>query len=173
MRLTTKGRYAVTAMLDLALNNNQGPITLADISQRQGISLSYLEQLFSRLRRQGLVVSTRGPGGGYRLGRLADEIVIAEIISAVDENVDATKCKGLKNCNDSRACLTHQLWTDLSDEIREFLDGITLAQVLEKRPNEVSKEVARQEKAQTRTTRRSEPRRSEPRRSEGRRAARR
>jgi len=161
-------------MLDLALNNNQGPITLADISQRQGISLSYLEQLFSRLRRQGLVVSTRGPGGGYRLGRLADEIVIAEIISAVDENVDATKCKGLKNCNDSRACLTHQLWTDLSDEIREFLDGITLAQVLEKRPNEVSKEVARQEKAQTRTTRRSDQtRRSEPRRSEGRRAARR
>ena len=143
MRLTTKGRYAVTAMLDLALNKNQGPITLSDISQRQGISLSYLEQLFSRLRRQGLVDSTRGPGGGYRLNRAAEEIAIAEVISAVDENVDATKCKGLKNCHDSRACLTHQLWTDLSDEIREFLDGISLAQVLDKRPQEVSKEVAR------------------------------
>lgn len=143
MRLTTKGRYAVTAMLDLALNINQGPITLSDISQRQGISLSYLEQLFSRLRRQGLVDSTRGPGGGYRLNRAPEEIAIAEVISAVDENVDATKCKGLKNCHDSRACLTHQLWADLSEEIRDFLDGISLAQVLDKRPQEVSKEVAR------------------------------
>jgi Rrf2 family iron-sulfur cluster assembly transcriptional regulator len=96
MKLTTKGRYAVTAMLDLAINHNQGPITLADISQRQGISLSYLEQLFSRLRRQGLVDSTRGPGGGYRLSRNADEIAIADVISAVDETVDATRCRGQK-----------------------------------------------------------------------------
>ena len=145
MRLTTKGRYAVTAMLDLAINHNQGPITLADISQRQGISLSYLEQLFSRLRKQGLVDSTRGPGGGYRLSRSADAIVVADVITAVDESVDATKCKGQKNCHDSRACLTHQLWTDLSGQIRDFLSEITLAQVLENRSQEVSKEVARQE----------------------------
>ena len=145
MRLTTKGRYAVTAMLDLAINHNQGPITLADISRRQGISLSYLEQLFSRLRKRGLVDSTRGPGGGYRLSRSADAIVIADVIAAVDESVDATKCKGQKNCHDSRACLTHQLWTDLSGQIRDFLSEITLAQVLEKRSQEVSKEVARQE----------------------------
>jgi Rrf2 family iron-sulfur cluster assembly transcriptional regulator len=132
-------------MLDLAINHNQGPITLADISQRQGISLSYLEQLFSRLRKQGLVDSTRGPGGGYRLSRSADAIVVADVITAVDESVDATKCKGQKNCHDSRACLTHQLWTDLSGQIRDFLSEITLAQVLENRSQEVSKEVARQE----------------------------
>ena len=168
MRLTNKGQYAVTAMLDLALNHNQGPVTLAVISQRQGISLSYLEQLFSRLRKQGLVNSTRGPGGGYRLGRLADEIVISEVISAVDETVDGFKSKGLKK--DSSAILTHQLWTDLSEDIRELLEGITLAQLLEKRPVEVSKEVARQKKAQSTG---SEDRRSETRRSEGRRATRR
>ncbi len=144
MKLTTKGRYAVTAMLDLAINCDRGPITLADISQRQGISLSYLEQLFSRLRRRGLVDSTRGPGGGYRLSRAAEAIAVADVISAVDETVDATRCKGLKNCNDTRACLTHQLWTDLSDQIHDFLDDISLAQVLDKRPHEVSKEIARQ-----------------------------
>ncbi len=143
MRLTTKGRYAVTAMLDLAINRDRGPITLADISQRQGISLSYLEQLFSRLRKRGLVDSTRGPGGGYRLSRSADAIAVADVISAVDETVDATRCKGQQNCQDTRACLTHQLWSDLSGQIRDFLDGITLAQVLDKRPHEVSKEVAR------------------------------
>jgi len=146
MRLTTKGRYAVTAMLDLAINHNQGPITLADISERQGISLSYLEQLFSRLRRQGLVDSTRGPGGGYRLSRSANSIAVAEVIEAVDETVDATRCKGKQNCHDDHACLTHQLWTDLSDLIRDFLNEITLAQVLEKRFQEVSKEVARQDR---------------------------
>lgn len=145
MRLTTKGRYAVTAMLDLAINRDQGSITLADISQRQGISLSYLEQLFSRLRKRGLVDSTRGPGGGYRLSRSADAIAIADVISAVDETVDATRCKGLKNCHDSRACLTHQLWSDLSEQIRDFLGSITLADVLEKRPQEVSKEAAKHE----------------------------
>lgn len=151
MKLTTKGRYAVTAMLDLAINRDQGPITLADISQRQGISLSYLEQLFSRLRRRGLVDSTRGPGGGYRLSRAAEAIAVAEVISAVDETVDATRCKGSKNCgDDTRACLTHQLWTDLSDQIREFLDDISLAQVLAKRPQEVSDEVAANQTPNTR-----------------------
>lgn len=140
MRLTTKGRYAVTAMLDLAINRGQEPITLADISQRQGISLSYLEQLFSKLRKHGLVNSARGPGGGYRLSRPADTIAIAEVIAAVDETVDATRCKGQQNCQDARACLTHQLWTDLSEQIREFLSGITLAQVVEKRAHEVYKE---------------------------------
>jgi Rrf2 family iron-sulfur cluster assembly transcriptional regulator len=152
MRLTTKGRYAVTAMLDLAINRDQGPITLADISQRQGISLSYLEQLFSRLRKKGLVDSARGPGGGYRLSRPAEAIAIAEVIAAVDETVDATRCKGLKNCHDSRACLTHQLWSDLSEQIREFLQGISLAHVLEKRPQEVSKEAARHEYTSSRRT---------------------
>jgi Rrf2 family iron-sulfur cluster assembly transcriptional regulator len=146
MKLTTKGRYAVTAMLDLAINRDHGPITLSDISQRQGISLSYLEQLFSRLRKRGLVDSTRGPGGGYRLSRAAEAIAVAEVISAVDESVDATKCKGQKNCgDDSRACLTHQLWSDLSTQIHDFLGSISLAEVLKKRPDEVSEEITRQE----------------------------
>jgi Rrf2 family iron-sulfur cluster assembly transcriptional regulator len=138
MRLTTKGRYAVTAMLDLAIHHDHGPITLADISQRQGISLSYLEQLFSKLRKNGLVDSARGPGGGYRLSRGSDLITVAEVIMAVDENVDATRCKGMKNCQDDHACLTHELWTDLSHEIRNFLSSITLAQVVEKRAKEVA-----------------------------------
>jgi Rrf2 family iron-sulfur cluster assembly transcriptional regulator len=125
-------------MLDLAINRGQEPITLADISQRQGISLSYLEQLFSKLRKHNLVSSARGPGGGYRLSRAAETIAIAEIIVAVDETVDATRCKGQQNCHDARACLTHQLWTDLSGQIREFLNGITLAQVVEKRAKEVN-----------------------------------
>jgi Rrf2 family transcriptional regulator, iron-sulfur cluster assembly transcription factor len=145
MRLTTKGRYAVTAMLDLAINRGQEPITLADISQRQGISLSYLEQLFSKLRKHGLVSSARGPGGGYRLSRGAETIAIADVIAAVDESVDATRCKGLQNCHDARACLTHQLWTDLSEQIREFLSGITLAQVVEKRAKEVNEAALRPE----------------------------
>ncbi|MGH8246367.1 MAG: Rrf2 family transcriptional regulator, partial [Gammaproteobacteria bacterium] len=107
MRLTTKGRYAVTAMLDLALHRKQGPINLAEISARQGISLSYLEQLFARLRRQGLVASARGPGGGYLLGRGTSEISISDVIGAVDESVDATRCGGRKNCQDHELCLTH------------------------------------------------------------------
>lgn len=126
MRLTTKGRYAVTAMLDLALHADSAPITLADISQRQGISLSYLEQLFSRLRKQGLVNSTRGPGGGYRLGRGADSINVADVISAVDESVDATRCGGMQNCQGDQRCLTHELWCELSDQIYQFLQGISL-----------------------------------------------
>ncbi|MCK9529928.1 MAG: Fe-S cluster assembly transcriptional regulator IscR [Gammaproteobacteria bacterium] len=132
MRLTTKGRYAVTAMLDLALHYSQGPITLADISQRQGISLSYLEQLFSKLRKNGLVDSARGPGGGYRLSREASDICIADVITAVDEKVDAMRCGGKGNCQDNGKCLTHELWCDLSNQIYEFLKGINLAQLVDR-----------------------------------------
>jgi Rrf2 family iron-sulfur cluster assembly transcriptional regulator len=130
MRLTTKGRYAVTAMLDLALNANKGPISLADISRRQEISLSYLEQLFSKLRQQALVSSVRGPGGGYRLSRAADTICVAEIIDAVNESIDVTSCGGSGNCNHGQVCLTHYLWCDLSDQIHGFLTGITLASLV-------------------------------------------
>ena len=133
MRLTTKGRYAVTAMLDLALHHDQGPVTLADIARRQGISLSYLEQLFSQLRRRGLVQSTRGPGGGYRLGRGAEEIAVVDVIGAVDESVDATRCGGMENCQGEARCLTHDLWHDLSRQIHDFLSGIDLAQLVERR----------------------------------------
>ncbi|WP_438970446.1 Rrf2 family transcriptional regulator [Methylophaga sp.] len=130
MRLTTKGRYAVTAMLDLSLNYGSGAITLADISERQGISLSYLEQLFARLRKQGLVSSSRGPGGGYRLSRTAENITVLDVISAVDEKVDSTQCEGRKNCHSDEKCLSHELWQSLSDQIRVYLDGITLAAVV-------------------------------------------
>ncbi len=147
MRLTTKGRYAVTAMLDLALHYAEGPITLADISQRQGISLSYLEQLFSKLRKQGLVDSTRGPGGGYRLSRPADEIAVADVITAVDEKVETTRCGGLSNCQDEQQCLTHELWTELSRQIHSFLMGISLGQLVERQG--VQKVAARQERDQT------------------------
>jgi Rrf2 family iron-sulfur cluster assembly transcriptional regulator len=146
MRLTTKGRYAVTAMLDLALHYKDGPITLADISQRQGISLSYLEQLFSKLRKNGLVDSTRGPGGGYRLSRGANDIAVADVITAVDEKLETTRCGGLGNCQDDKQCLTHELWTELSDRIHDFLLGISLGQLVER---EGIKEVAaRQESEQ-------------------------
>ena len=133
MRLTTKGRYAVTAMLDLAIHDQSGPVALADIAQRQGISLSYLEQLFAQLRRRGLVNSTRGPGGGYRLGRGPEAIAIADVIRAVDESVDATRCGGKENCQGQERCLTHDLWEDLSQQIYEFLDRIHLAQLVAKR----------------------------------------
>lgn len=130
MRLTTKGRYAVTAMLDLSLNYGVRPITLADISDRQGISLSYLEQLFANLRRQGLVSSSRGPGGGYRLSRSADEVTVLDVISAVDEKVDATRCEGKGNCSNGEQCLSHEIWHSLSEQIRMYLGGITLGQVV-------------------------------------------
>jgi Rrf2 family iron-sulfur cluster assembly transcriptional regulator len=133
VRLTTKGRYAVTAMLDLAFHQSQGPITLADIAQRQSISLSYLEQLFSRLRKSTLVNSVRGPGGGYVLGRLAEEIFIAEVITAVDEKVDTTRCGGSHNCQDNERCLTHDLWNDLSDQIYDYLSQISLGDLMERR----------------------------------------
>jgi Rrf2 family iron-sulfur cluster assembly transcriptional regulator len=133
MRLSTKGRYAVTAMLDLALHSDKGPVTLADISGNQGISLSYLEQLFACLRNKGLVKGIRGPGGGYHLARPSDEISIANIICAVDEWVEFTRCKGRENCHSGQRCLTHTLWDDLSAEIYDFLCGITLDDLVSRR----------------------------------------
>ena len=133
MRLTTKGRYAVTAMLDLALHATKSPVPLADISQRQGISLSYLEQLFARLRKQGLVDSARGPGGGYRLSRDANDIAVVEVINAIDEKVNVTRCGGKGDCHDGQPCLTHELWMDLSAQIHNFLSSITLGQLVERR----------------------------------------
>ncbi|WP_159566895.1 Fe-S cluster assembly transcriptional regulator IscR [Budvicia diplopodorum] len=130
MRLTSKGRYAVTAMLDVALHSQDGPVPLADISERQGISLSYLEQLFSRLRKNGLVSSVRGPGGGYLLGRSPAEIAVGSVISAVDESVDATRCMGHGGCQSGTRCLTHTLWHDLSERISSFLNDITLAELV-------------------------------------------
>ncbi len=126
MKLSTKGRYAVTAMMDLAIHDIDGPVTLADISKCQGISLSYLEQLFSKLRKHGLVEGVRGPGGGYRLGKPASQISVANIIVAVDESIDATGCSGKADCHGGKQCLTHNLWQDLSERLYEFLDGIKL-----------------------------------------------
>lgn len=132
MRLTTKGRFAVTAMLDLALRQHAGPVTLAGISEREHISLSYLEQLFGKLRRNGLVESTRGPGGGYSLGKPASCITITEIISSVDEPIDATRCGGAQNCHgDGSPCMTHDLWDKLNLRIREYLDSITLQALMD------------------------------------------
>ncbi|WP_152207206.1 Fe-S cluster assembly transcriptional regulator IscR [Marinobacter changyiensis] len=133
MRLTTKGRYAVTAMLDLALHSDEGPVSLADISSRQGISLSYLEQLFAKLRREQLVVSVRGPGGGYCLARSNDQLFIAEVVDAVHESLDATRCKNQGDCQNGEKCLTHHLWSDLSDQIHQFLSDISLADLIKKR----------------------------------------
>lgn len=135
MRLTTKGRYAVTAVLDLAIHAGHGPIALADIAHRQGISLSYLEQLFSKLRKRGLVASVRGPGGGYNLARDPKAIFIAEIIGAVDEHVDTTRCGGAGNCKDDGPCLTHDLWMDLSARIYEYLNHISVTDLVERRPS--------------------------------------
>ncbi len=132
MRLTTKGRYAVTAMLDLAINQDTGPIRLAAISDRQGISLSYLEQLFAHLRRRGLVKSVRGPGGGYQLHRDAGAISVAEVIAAVNEDTDATRCGGAGDCQEGDTCLTHHLWMDLSDRIRDFLQDISLGDLVDR-----------------------------------------
>lgn len=139
MKLTTKGRYAVTAMLDLAVHASEKPVPLTDISQRQGISLSYLEQLFARLRRQGLVVSSRGPGGGYRLSREANEIAVVTVLNAIDEKIDATRCHGNANCQGGEPCLAHELWFDLSKQIHGFLSRITLGELVERRS---TKEVA-------------------------------
>ena len=130
MRLTTKGRYAVTAVLDLALHQHSGPVSLAAISERQCISLSYLEQLFAKLRRNGVVDSTRGPGGGYTLNRDAAEISVSDVILAVDEGCQIAKCDDLDGCQGDYNCLTHDLWNELSNEIRNFLDGISLAEVM-------------------------------------------
>ena len=133
MRLTTKGRYAVTAMLDLALHGEGGPVSLADISGRQDISLSYLEQLFAKLRRNDLVNSVRGPGGGYRLSRGGHDIFVAQIIDAVNEAVDATGCGGSSDCQQGEVCLTHHLWCDLSNQIHGFLSNISLANLVDRR----------------------------------------
>ncbi|MCK3658603.1 transcriptional regulator [Pasteurellaceae bacterium Pebbles2] len=130
MKLTSKGRYAVTAILDIALNDLNGPVTLSDISERQHISLSYLEQLFAKLRRRGLVKSVRGPGGGYQLGLATDEISIGMVINAVNENITVTKCQGKGNCQAGHECLTHSLWEQLSERIESFLDQITLAELV-------------------------------------------
>ncbi|CAI8154438.1 MAG: HTH-type transcriptional regulator IscR [Pseudidiomarina mangrovi] len=132
MRLTSKGRYAVTAMLDVALHTARGPVSLADISERQGISLSYLEQLFARLRKHGLVSSVRGPGGGYRLGLEAHAISVSAVIRAVDESIDATRCGGKGDCHGGTQCLTHSLWEGLSDRIEDFLANISLAELVGK-----------------------------------------
>ena len=132
MRLTTKGRFAVTAMIDLALNSGEGPVTLAAISERQKISLSYLEQLFGKLRRYGLVESVRGPGGGYCLARPDADITIADVVRAVDEMLDATQCGGLQNCRQAQRCMTHELWSTLNDRIYEFLSSVTLADEVKK-----------------------------------------
>jgi len=134
MRLTTKGRFAVTAMIDLGLRHNSGPVTLAAISQRQQISLSYLEQLFGKLRRHELVESTRGPGGGYTLGRKASEITVADIIVSVDEPIDATQCGGKENClgeGEGGRCMTHELWASLNSRMVEFLDSVTLQKLVD------------------------------------------
>ena len=150
MKLTTKGRYAVTAMLDLSLHFGEGPITLADIAQRQGISLSYLEQLFSRLRKKSLVASVRGPGGGYSLGRSANEIFVGEVISAVDENIDTTRCNGAHNCQNNERCLTHDLWSDLSNQIYSYLNKISLQDLMDR---QAVREVAeRQEQSEQEST---------------------
>ena len=133
MRLTTKGRYAVTAMLDLALYAKDAPVSLSDISSRQNISISYLEQLFAKLRKNGLVNSIRGPGGGYQLSREIAEIFVMEIIDAIDESIDATRCQGKGDCHDGKQCLTHELWEDLSLQIRGFLSGISLGELVSRR----------------------------------------
>ncbi|MAR90739.1 MAG: Fe-S cluster assembly transcriptional regulator IscR [Pseudomonadota bacterium] len=146
MKLTTKGRYAVTAMLDLALHAKSGPVSLADISERQGISISYLEQLFAKLRKNDLVSSVRGPGGGYRLSRSAGDLYVAQIIDAVDEKVDVTRCHGSGDCQDGETCLTHELWQDLSRQLHDFLSGISLGNLVDRQ--EIRQVAERQDKYQ-------------------------
>jgi len=130
MRLTTKGRFAVTAMIDVAMHGTESPVTLAGVSDRQKISLSYLEQLFGKLRRHGLVASVRGPGGGYRLARPAGAVSVADVILAVDEPIDATKCGGKENCLDDRRCMTHELWAGLNTHIFAYLRSVTLEELV-------------------------------------------
>lgn len=131
MKLTTKGRFAVTAMLDLAMQHRTGPVTLADISRRQHISLSYLEQLFAKLRRRALVDSVRGPGGGYRLAKDMGRVSVADIIVAVDEPIDSTRCGGKEDCHDDKKCITHDLWAKLNEHIFDYLGAVTLKQLVD------------------------------------------
>jgi len=151
MRLTTKGRYAVTAMLDLALHAKGGPVSLSDISERQGISLSYLEQLFAKLRRSDLVSSVRGPGGGYQLARDMHQVQVAQVIDAVNESVDATRCGGHGDCHQGDKCLTHHLWCDLSEQIHLFLNSISLGDLVARREVQVvaQRQDLRQQRAST------------------------
>ncbi len=142
MRLTTKGRFAVTAMIDLALRSDDGPVTLAGISERQKISLSYLEQLFGKLRRHALVDSVRGPGGGYCLARQAREITVADVVRAVDEPLDATQCGGKENCKDEERCMTHELWTTLSAKMYEYLTSVALSDLVEQQLKKSGGEIA-------------------------------
>ncbi len=135
MKLTSKGRYAVIAMLDIAIKQSEGPITLSMISDRQEISLSYLEQIFAKLKKSGLVLSARGPGGGYRLSRDASDISINDIISAVNETLEPRKCRGKENCKGGSPCLSHALWHDLSETIERFLSGVSLQQVIDRKSN--------------------------------------
>jgi Rrf2 family iron-sulfur cluster assembly transcriptional regulator len=141
MRLTTKGRFAVTAMVDLAMRSGKGPLNLAGISERQKISISYLEQLFGKLRRHALVNSVRGPGGGYRLAKDATQVSVADIMLAVDESIDATQCGGMENCRDERKCITHDLWANLNQHILDYLGSVTLKQL-------VDEQMARQDGAE-------------------------
>jgi len=152
MRLTTKGRFAVTAMLDLALNGTNGPVTLAGIAERQKISLSYLEQLFGKLRRRSLVESVRGPGGGYHLARDASEVSVADIICAVEEPLDSTQCGGRENCHDNQRCMTHELWEQLNTTVYGFLSGVKLSQLVEnqrRKPVSIVRTVARESQVAT------------------------
>ena len=142
MRLTTKGRFAVTAMIDLALHGSEGPVTLAGISDRQKISLSYLEQLFGKLRRHNLVESVRGPGGGYCLARPMARISVADVVRAVDEALDATQCGGRENCKDEERCMTHDLWTTLNFKMYEYLESVALADLVAKQLTKVGGDVA-------------------------------
>jgi Rrf2 family transcriptional regulator, iron-sulfur cluster assembly transcription factor len=160
MRLTTKGRFAVTAMIDVAMNGTRGPVTLAAVSERQRISLSYLEQLFGKLRRCGLVESVRGPGGGYNLARPAEQVSVADVILAVDEPIDATQCGGRENCHDDRRCMTHELWTALNAHIFSFLRSVTLAQLVAEQLNKQQQE--KQDVAVMQDHRAHGPRAAEP-----------
>ena len=142
MRLTTKGRFAVTAMIDLALRSGEGPVTLAGISERQKISLSYLEQLFGKLRRHRLVDSVRGPGGGYCLARAGNQITVTDIVRAVDEALDATQCGGHENCREEERCMTHDLWTTLNSKMYDYLSSVTLADLVEKQLRKLGGDVS-------------------------------
>lgn len=140
MRLTSKGRYAVTAMIDIAIHQHQGAVSLSDIADRQHISLSYLEQIFTRLRRENLVKSVRGPGGGYFIAEPLDQVSVQQIVNAMSEDLDARQCRGSANCQSGQQCLSHHIWEDLSDKISEFLAGISLAELLAKRSACVQKQ---------------------------------
>jgi len=144
MRLTTKGRFAVTAMIDLAMRQHQGPVTLAGISQRQKISLSYLEQLFGKLRRHELVESTRGPGGGYTLARPMKDVTVADVIFAVDEPLDATQCGGRENCSEEGQCMTHELWSNLNKKMIDYLDSVTLAELVDQQRTREAQQTPKQ-----------------------------